>query len=40
MDRHVVSLNGVFPPIPTPFDEEGEVAYQFQMAILDYDLKE
>ncbi|MGD2143528.1 MAG: dihydrodipicolinate synthase family protein [Anaerolineae bacterium] len=27
MDRPTISLNGVFPPIPTPFDGEGELAY-------------
>ena len=26
MNKSTVSLNGVFPPIPTPFDAEGEVA--------------
>jgi len=28
MSRDMVSLGGVFPPIPTPFDAEGEVAIQ------------
>jgi 4-hydroxy-2-oxoglutarate aldolase len=26
LDESTISLSGVFPPIPTPFDEEGEVA--------------
>jgi len=28
MSKAAVSLNGVFPPIPTPFDSEGNVAHQ------------
>jgi len=28
MNRHAISLSGVFPPIPTPFDAEGEVTIQ------------
>jgi 4-hydroxy-2-oxoglutarate aldolase len=28
MDKHTLSLKGVFPPIPTPFDAKGDVAYQ------------
>jgi 4-hydroxy-2-oxoglutarate aldolase len=28
MSKPVVSLSGVFPPIPTPFDDQGNVAYQ------------
>ena len=28
MDKPTISLNGVFPPIPTPFDGEGNVAHQ------------
>jgi 4-hydroxy-2-oxoglutarate aldolase len=28
MDKHTISLKGVFPPIPTPFDAKGDVAYQ------------
>jgi 4-hydroxy-2-oxoglutarate aldolase len=28
MDKPTISLSGVFPPIPTPFDAGGEVAYQ------------
>jgi 4-hydroxy-2-oxoglutarate aldolase len=28
MSKSAISLAGVFPPIPTPFDEKGEVAYQ------------
>jgi 4-hydroxy-2-oxoglutarate aldolase len=28
MSRPAISLQGVFPPIPTPFDGEGNVAYQ------------
>jgi 4-hydroxy-2-oxoglutarate aldolase len=28
MDKPVISLSGVFPPIPTPFDAEGNVALQ------------
>jgi len=27
MDKQSISLSGVFPPIPTPFDAEGNVAY-------------
>ena len=26
MTNHTLSLKGVFPPIPTPFDREGNVA--------------
>ncbi|MEA3341671.1 MAG: dihydrodipicolinate synthase family protein [Chloroflexota bacterium] len=26
MDKPVISLSGVFPPVPTPFDAEGEIA--------------
>lgn len=28
MEKPKVSLSGVFPPIPTPFDQEGNVAYR------------
>jgi 4-hydroxy-2-oxoglutarate aldolase len=28
MNRSTISLSGVFPPIPTPFDAQGDVAYQ------------
>ncbi len=28
MDKPTISLSGVFPPIPTPFDAGGEVACQ------------
>jgi 4-hydroxy-2-oxoglutarate aldolase len=28
MSKPTISLKGVFPPIPTPFDVEGDVAYQ------------
>jgi len=28
MNKSVISLSGVFPPIPTPFDDEGNVAIQ------------
>jgi 4-hydroxy-2-oxoglutarate aldolase len=28
MSNPTISLKGVFPPIPTPFDTEGDVAYQ------------
>jgi 4-hydroxy-2-oxoglutarate aldolase len=28
MDKHTISLKGVFPPIPTPFDAKGDVAYR------------
>lgn len=28
MSETTISLRGVFPPIPTPFDAEGDVAYQ------------
>jgi len=28
MDKPVISLRGVFPPVPTPFDAEGNVAIQ------------
>ncbi|MGD8997294.1 MAG: dihydrodipicolinate synthase family protein [Anaerolineae bacterium] len=28
MDKQTISLKGVFPPIPTPFDAEGNVAYR------------
>ena len=28
MSKSTISLEGVFPPIPTPFDVEGDVAYQ------------
>jgi 4-hydroxy-2-oxoglutarate aldolase len=27
MDRPAISLNGVFPPIPTPFDAQGDIDY-------------
>lgn len=28
MTEGTISLSGVFPPIPTPFDDQGDVAYQ------------
>ena len=28
MNNSTISLNGVFPPIPTPFDAEGDIATQ------------
>ena len=28
MDKPAISLGGVFPPVPTPFDDEGNVAIQ------------
>jgi len=28
MDRPTISLNGVFPPVPTPFDAQGDIAYE------------
>jgi 4-hydroxy-2-oxoglutarate aldolase len=28
MDKPIISLKGVFPPIPTPFDAKGDVAHQ------------
>jgi 4-hydroxy-2-oxoglutarate aldolase len=28
MSKSAISLSGVFPPIPTPFDDKGDVAYQ------------
>ncbi|MGD2176568.1 MAG: dihydrodipicolinate synthase family protein [Anaerolineae bacterium] len=42
MDRHRISLKGVFPPIPTPFDAKGDVYHRALVENLDrwnrYDL--
>jgi len=35
MDRSAVSLSGVFPPLPTPFDAEGGVALEALVANLE-----
>lgn len=35
MSKSTISLNGVFPPIPTPFDAQGDVAYDALVANLE-----